>query len=461
MSLLGAISNSMSGMRAIQADMQVISGNVSNAQDPNYTRKTINLSADTISGGVLVSGYSRSTNTNLSTLLQQSLGDSGLRGTQGQYLQGIQDLMGTSQGTPILTQTMSDFAASWRQLSAQPENTAQQQDVVFKAQNLVREVNRLQTGLNQIRTNAQNDMQSSVDLLNSTIDSINNLNQQIVAAKSSGTEQTVNNLLDQRDAEVRTLSGLVNVKVFNRAQDTVGVYTPQGLSLLDAIPSHFTWNGNTITLDPGGGDVTDQLLGGKLEALAGVLDQGTTAATLADPAKAGIYKIQAQLTQLVTMFTSTASPNTFAAAYNGAATATGELGSGFFTGTTPATFAVAANLANGTNTVKQASAVIIADDMDVNTRSIAAAGLTINNTSYTGYTDAITSTQNQNLQIVKGQAELYKSQADSYTQQLQSSVGVNIDDEMALLTMLQNNYAASARVLTTIQQMYQSLEQIL
>ena len=40
---------------------------------------------------------------------------------------------------------------------------------------------------------------------------------------------------------------------------------------------------------------------------------------------------------------------------------------------------------------------------------------------------------------------------------LRDEVGVNIDEEMARLTVLQNSYAASARVIDTINQMLQEL----
>jgi flagellar hook-associated protein 1 FlgK len=38
-------------------------------------------------------------------------------------------------------------------------------------------------------------------------------------------------------------------------------------------------------------------------------------------------------------------------------------------------------------------------------------------------------------------------------------LGVSIDEEMARLTVLQNSYAASARVIDSINQMMQTLEQ--
>ncbi|MBI3420424.1 MAG: flagellar hook-associated protein FlgK [Proteobacteria bacterium] len=459
MSLLGAIGNSLSSMNALQANMQVISGNISNAQNPDFTKKTINLTSDVISGGVVVSGYSRATNDSLTHLLQQSLGDSGLRSTQKDYLQQIQNLLGSSQDSPVLTNAFNDFAAAWRALSAAPEDVTQQQDVLFKAQALAREVNRLSVGLAQITTNLKSATSDAVDELNTSLDNVNRLNQQIVAAQSNGQQATVNNLLDQRDAEVQKISALVNIRIFPRAQNTIGIYTPGGVSLLDTVPNTFTWDGSTITMDPGSSNVTNVLTGGKIEALIGMLDQGSSAATLNDPGKASVYKAQQQLNTLVDLFTNAA--GTFAIAYDSAATGAGEQANAFFTGTTANDFALNSNLADGSKTLKQAAASPVATDMDVNTRTITTSGLSISNATYSDYTDAIISRQNQNTKTISDQAKIYQTQADDYQQRLQSSVGVNIDEQMALLTQLQNNYAATAHVISTIQQMFQILEQVI
>jgi flagellar hook-associated protein 1 FlgK len=44
-------------------------------------------------------------------------------------------------------------------------------------------------------------------------------------------------------------------------------------------------------------------------------------------------------------------------------------------------------------------------------------------------------------------------------QKFSTSSGINIDDEMAHLLSLQNAYAANARVMSTVNQMYQTLMQ--
>ncbi len=460
MSLFTAISSSLSGMNALQANMQLISNNVSNTQNENYTRKSIHFTSDPVAGGVLISGYSRATDESLTNLLRQSSSDAGKYSVQSDYLARVQDLYGSSQDNPALTNLMSDFAASWRVLAAEPESSTLQQDVVFRGQSLAREVNRLATGLTLIKNDVANDVTTAVAGLNTALQNIERLNGQILAATANGQENIVNSLIDQRDGEIVTLSKLVDVRVYERYQNTVGIYTPQGLSLLDNTASQFSWNGTTITLS--GSDVTDQLAGGSVEGLVGLLDQGTTSAALNDPGMAIIYKAEQQLLGLVTLFTD--SGETFATAYDNASLDsdpnTTELDTGFFTGTTAAAFQVNASLLDGSAIVKLAAARAVADDMDVGTRTFTAAGLTATSTDYAGITDAIIAKQNQNTKTVKTQADTYESQRSSYEQRLRSQTGVNIDEEIANLVILQNNYSASAHVLNTIQQMFQTLERL-
>jgi flagellar hook-associated protein 1 FlgK len=59
------------------------------------------------------------------------------------------------------------------------------------------------------------------------------------------------------------------------------------------------------------------------------------------------------------------------------------------------------------------------------------------------------------------QNNTYQSQLQTQMQnQLESETGVNLDQELSNLTIYQNAYGASARVITTIQTMYDALMNI-
>src|ERR1043166_9068989 len=233
MSLVSAISYSLTGMRAIQAQMQVISSNITNAQRDDYTRKNIILSANTVTaegtGGVSVVGYDRATSDNLSKLLSQSLSDAGLTGAQQDYLNRIQVMLGSSQDSPILSAAMNDFANAWHAFAAAPEDTTRNQDVIFKAQNLASEIRRLATGLDQVQNDIKNDMDTAVNTLNNSLARIKELNDQIVTSSTTG--QSAVDLMDLRDTEIRKISELTKVNIIPRDQGRISIYTPEGYVL--------------------------------------------------------------------------------------------------------------------------------------------------------------------------------------------------------------------------------------
>jgi flagellar hook-associated protein 1 FlgK len=459
MSLLTALTYSLSGMSAIQQATQVISSNITNAQREDYTRKSILLTSNTATaggtGGVSIVGYQRATSDALTKLLYQSYTSAGLTSAQSDYLGRIQTLLGSSQSTPVLSTAMDEFAAAWRGLAASPEDSTLQQDVVFKGQNLAREVRRVASGLDKIQIDAQNDVSTSVAALNASLNRVKSLNDEIATASTTG--QSAVDLMDLRDAEIKKIAELTSVQVFPRDNGRISLYTPAGYMLLDGQPVQFTWNGTTI--NQGSNDVTNLLLGGKIEGLVGVLDQGSSAATLANPGQASVYKIQQQLNKVVDLFTNVA--GTFAIAYD-SATPIGatEQGSAFFTGTTRYNFDVNANLVDGTKKVKQAAANGVGADMDIDTRSISTSGLSTTNVDYSGFVSAIVYTHSQNTSQINGLAQIYSAQKSDYTKRVQNEVGVNVDEELVQLTQLQNNYAATARVISTVQQMFDVLDRI-
>ncbi|MDX1923612.1 MAG: flagellar hook-associated protein FlgK [Alphaproteobacteria bacterium] len=452
MSLISAMNNATSSMRTIQTDMQVISGNVSNAGVEGYTRKKLNLSPD-VNGldggaGVRIIGYQRSTSDAVSKLLSEALSNDGLYNTQKDYLSSIQNLLGSTQSSPGLSQTLSDFSAAWKSLAASPEDTTAKQEVIYKAQNLTREVARLANGLDKIIADAKIDMTASVNDLNVSLARIQELNNEISAADAAN--QNSGNMQDERDEEIQKISALLKITVVVRPNNQVAIFTPGGSSLLDNSPNTYTWNGTAILSN--GVDVTAVLKGGKIEGLVGVLDQGSSAAVLNDPGKATVYKINEQLDMIVDLLANAA--NSFATAYDSATTGAGELASSFFTGTTRYNFALNTALANGTSAIKIAAATPVADDLNLANRSISAGNLSTTNVSYETFANAMISAQNQNAKQVGDQADIFSSLKDNYDKRLKDDTGVNVDEEIVRLTQLQNNYAASARVISTVKQMF-------
>ncbi|MEM7198452.1 MAG: flagellar basal body rod C-terminal domain-containing protein, partial [Pseudomonadota bacterium] len=109
---------------------------------------------------------------------------------------------------------------------------------------------------------------------------------------------------------------------------------------------------------------------------------------------------------------------------------------------------------------KRNSADAVVNAFNSSTRNLYTPGYRVENVRYvetfTGLTNDILASGRR----VEEQASLEASVRTQIRTQYRNEVGVNIDNEVAQLTLLQNNYNASARVISVANQMLQALEQI-
>lgn len=135
-----------------------------------------------------------------------------------------------------------------------------------------------------------------------------------------------------------------------------------------------------------------------------------------------------------------------------------ELKNGFFTGTDRFNFQVNQALLDGTQQLKKNAAPDVVSAFNNTDRTFVAAGLTVSGVSYKGMMVNIVGTSIANAKTV---ADVAKFNSESLTQtekRYQADVGVNLDEELANLQVLQNAYAASARLLTVVQQLFDTLQ---
>jgi flagellar hook-associated protein 1 FlgK len=92
-------------------------------------------------------------------------------------------------------------------------------------------------------------------------------------------------------------------------------------------------------------------------------------------------------------------------------------------------------------------------------------GLGTTNSPFKGtllnFTQQFTSAQGESASAAKLLAQGQDVVLSTLKQKFASTAGVNIDDEMAHLLALQNAYAANARVMGVVKDMYQALMQVI
>lgn len=135
-----------------------------------------------------------------------------------------------------------------------------------------------------------------------------------------------------------------------------------------------------------------------------------------------------------------------------------ELTGGFFGGTDRYTFKINAELANGLQQLKKNAAPDVVNAINSSERSFIAVGLSLTSVSYKGLMSGFIGTASANAKIVNDNADLSGETLKMTEQRYLQDTGVNLDEELANLQILQNAYAASARLMTVIQTLFDTLQ---
>jgi flagellar hook-associated protein 1 FlgK len=96
--------------------------------------------------------------------------------------------------------------------------------------------------------------------------------------------------------------------------------------------------------------------------------------------------------------------------------------------------------------------------LNASDRNFVAVGLSLTNVSYKGLMSGIIGASSSNAKMVGDNAKLNADTLQMAEQRYQQETGVNLDEELANLQLLQNAYAASARLITVIQTLFDTLQ---
>ena len=135
-----------------------------------------------------------------------------------------------------------------------------------------------------------------------------------------------------------------------------------------------------------------------------------------------------------------------------------ELSQSFFVNADRYTFTVNKDLLAGTQQLKKNSAPDVVTALNSNDRNFIAVGLSLTNVSYKGLMSGIIGTSSTNAKVVSDNAKLNADTLQMTEQRYQQDTGVNLDEELANLQLLQNAYAASARLITVVQTLFDTLQ---
>lgn len=444
-----------------QRAIYVTGNNIANVNTPGYSRQRLRLESNTpvqtamglMGNGVRAAGVERIYERFLGIQINQESQNLGRWEAFKDGAEAVEVVFDETDGYG-LSQALSEFWNAWHDVSNNPSGQTERIVLRAKAESLTDTFNGKYADL--LREQQQLDMriQDAVDQINRLSEEIADLNQKIVETESGG--HPANDYRDRRDLLLKELSGYIDINTIEDAGGSVSVSVASGRSLVERTQ---TWQLDTQTnadglaqivwLDGAGGavDMTDQITGGKLKGWLDVRD--------------GV--IQDYLYRLDNLAqTLTDEVNALHAAGFGL---DGSTGNAFFSGAGAAGIEVNAAILDNVNLIAAASTAEGVPGDNRNAIAIAALQHELlidgNTATLDAYYQSLVS--DSGTQVQRADAH-HSHQLDmvSHLENYRDSIsGVSLDEEMVNLVKFQSAYEAAAKLISTADELMQTVLQML
>ncbi|MBL8807326.1 MAG: hypothetical protein JNN22_10825 [Rhodospirillales bacterium] len=362
MSLSAALNSSLSALLTLQQQSRLVSANVANAQQPDYTRKVANLVTPAVGGlptGVNIASITRTVNQSLQNDLLARTADTAADTVKATYLKFVAQFLDADAEKPAITEQLQAFQQAWTDFEASPENTNLSRNIVIQGQQLATALNQLSDNPPKIDSQILADIGTNLSTLNTLVQEAYSLNTQLVTQSSTG--QPVGDLQDRMDSIVRQLAKITKVQVLGTGTAALQIITSGGQTLVaGSVPPTFSFNATTnqvqVTVNGVATPVQSTAFqSGQLDALiklrAGYSDTTTFSQqvmTSTDPADGLLRKYVNQVDQMANQIAAVVNN-----AYNTGNSFSTELAANFFTFSNlavPASATTATTITSGTAT---------------------------------------------------------------------------------------------------------------
>jgi len=243
MSLGSALAIAMSGLRANQSALSIVSSNIANAQTPGYVSEGINqVEVQTGDSGasVIVTGVNRQLDQFIQAQLRTETSGGAYADQMASVLTQLQSVYGTPGAAGSLETAFSNFTTALQSLSTTSGSSSSQISAATAAQSLVQQLNATTQGIQTLRSNAEQDLNISVGQANTAMSQIAQLNTRLQGLNP--TDPAAATLMDQRDKAIDQLSKLMDIRVSSNGNNQTSIYTTNGVELVGAQASKLSFN---------------------------------------------------------------------------------------------------------------------------------------------------------------------------------------------------------------------------
>ena len=243
MSISASLGNALTGLTASARAAQLVSNNVANAMTEGYGRREIVLSSRDLGGsgaGVKVAGIERVVDAGV--VRDRRLADAGLALTDGRasYHEALGDILGKVDDPSSLIGRQSTLESTLIEAASRPDSTARLSAALAAAQDLAAGLNGASDRIQGLRLDADASIAHQVETLNASLKQVQTFNAAI--SRMNGEGRDVSALQDQRQQLIDGISRIVPVREVARDDGKVALYTSGGAILLDHTAREITFS---------------------------------------------------------------------------------------------------------------------------------------------------------------------------------------------------------------------------
>lgn len=462
-----------------------ISRNIAGASAAGYSRKIAVL--DNLPGaGVYVASIQRAASSGLYNNVLTATSSSA---KQGAIYDGLQKIASATVDDTELDQSptaqLNALKKALQQYANAPDNTTLAQAAITSAKDMATALNQATNTVQSVREGADADMATSVANINQLLTQFDKVNNAVVRGTIAGDDVT--DYLDQRDSIVSKLSQEVGVSMSIRANGDAALYTDSGVVLFDKTARTVSFTatniytagttGNAVYIDGvpvTGANSVMPLKSGKLAGLAQLHDQDSvtyqsqldeiarglintfresdqTAAALPDVPGLFTYPGAPAIPASATVSVGLAGLISVAASVDPAQGGNPNLlRDGAISGNVAYRYNTAGNAGYSARLQQLIGGMDASQPFDVTTQGKPSGSLIDFASSSTSWIENQRKTADSNVTY-------QKTLLDRSTAALSNVSGVNMDDEMSLMLQVERTYSASSKIISTVDQMLQSL----
>ncbi|GIK50230.1 MAG: flagellar hook-associated protein FlgK [Hyphomonadaceae bacterium] len=285
MSISSVLLSGLTGLRAAQTSIGVVSQNIANANTPGYVRTEVTLSPLTHLGagaGVKVESVQRAADRFLATASFIAEGARGATAARADILARAQVSFGDPASTTSMFAMLDDFWSAVTELGVDPASALRRGDAVSALEAMYTEVQRVGQSIQDLVAEADQRIADAVNEAQGLIDRIADLNEEIRLNRSTGADST--GAENVQAGLVDRLSMLLDVRVTPQDYGGVHVRTSGGALLVGhaAVKLSYEPNSNPFSTHGvikvnehlgGGTNLEPMLLGGEIKGLLDVRDK--------------------------------------------------------------------------------------------------------------------------------------------------------------------------------------------